>query len=187
MLSECWAVTQTLIFCDKIRTVSWLFHRQVGTLDCGLSFRAWSRSPRLMISGIVVGVALQGFLLTNHLLFWHHWKLYLFVRELFFPQVPCHWISLPSFLRLHPLPHNPTLPTGRFLGRFSLFLGLFLTLSIINAFCLLWCPQLLKHEHTKSFPAVAEMYGVITQLKADALGWWIMSIRCQSLYSSRKC
>lgn len=48
----------------------------------------------------------------------------------------------------------------------SLFIGLFLTLSIINAVCLLW---LLKHGHIKSYPAVAEMCGVITQLKVDAL------------------
>lgn len=65
--------------------------------------------------------------------------------------------------------HNPPLPTGRFFWAFSLFLSLFLTLSIINAFCLLWHPQLLKHGHTKSYPAAAERCGVIAQLKVDAL------------------
>ena len=48
--------------------------RWVGTLDCGLSFKTSSGSPRLMISGVVgnlhiVGVALQNFVLTNQLLF----------------------------------------------------------------------------------------------------------------------
>lgn len=57
-----------LMFFDKVEEVS-CFCRGDGTLDCGLSFKTWSRRPRLMISGIVVGVALQGSVLTNQLLF----------------------------------------------------------------------------------------------------------------------